>query len=206
MRLGSKSLALAVAGCSCVAASVLAVSEACVVAPPPDVPTTPDRPPRILQDALSPPDGVPLSDWPNLLIIPVQVDSAITQFDYEVFVDYSPDMPVLATPATGFVQQGTVAVSGSLADGGVLTFSVRIQSSAYDLGACHRIEVMVALDFVSIHVPDSRGSDSAEWVYGGSGAPYGCPEYDAGAYQDGFVGTADVSDALPISPESGGDL
>jgi hypothetical protein len=201
MRLEARSLALALAAVACAIAAIVAA--ACIVIPPPDPPMEPLRSPRILHASVVPPEGVPLGDGPWDFTIPVEVDSRIPAFQYEAFVD-EPN----GGGGSGEVSLATVNVSPSALDGGVMLLQVNLdlQQQRYDPGVCHRIEVMVAVNFPQPHFPDNNGSDSIFWLYEGSGAPYGCPTYDAGPYQDGFFPPADASDSLFIIPtESGVD-
>jgi len=62
---------------------------------------------------------------------------------------------------------------------------------------------MVALAFAQLHTPGTPGADTITWQFEGSGAPYGCPAYDAGAYQNGYSAAPDSSNGLPVSPEAG---
>jgi hypothetical protein len=97
-------------------------------------------------------------------------------------------------------------VSGSPAtlDGGVVILTVTLPPEGphpIDLDTCHRVEVLVARQFVN-NLPDPAGADRIAWVYGVPGAPYGC-SYDAG---DGaFAQDGPPIDGLPVPPVDGGD-
>jgi hypothetical protein len=79
---------LLVAGCASVVACGLA-AQACITAPPPDLPVVQSLRPTVLHDAVQPPEG-PLFEWPvdNTFLVPVELDVPNEAFVFAVFVDY----------------------------------------------------------------------------------------------------------------------
>ncbi len=188
-------------GATACLAGAIASSFACITAPPPDLPTPRQHRPTILHSSVVPSPDEVLTQWPadNTFLVPVELEDTNAIFYYDAFVDYDP----YANSKPIFLR---VAVpSATTYDGGITIVSFSL--AAPDSVLCHRIEFLVAHQFnaSSEHTPDSIGGDLVSWLYSAGGGPNGCPLYDAGALQDGaFVGS--VPDALPVVPESGGDL
>jgi hypothetical protein len=187
MKFGLRQSALAAAACVC--AIACAAAQGCIVVPPPDLPPAQVRPPRILHDSVIPLADIPLPIWPlgDTFFVPIEMDDPDPNVrpDYEVFVDSIQllNMPLAPPPVDGRVQ---------------LSFQIVPQTQNIDLGACPTIQARVW----DRHDPLNR-MDSVTWVYGGSGAPYGCPVHDAGAFQDGGFPDDASADILAIPPEGG---
>ncbi len=175
----------------------------CITTPPPDLPDTPARRPNILRDSVVPPADAPLSAWPadDTFIVPVEVGDQ--PFQWDLFIDYDPVGNNGAPSAPYIFPQNQVASDGGVA---IIAFPL---SPPTGTTCPHRIELLVARSFNPSfpHLPDSLGDDSVTWTYAPGGGPGGCPEYDAGALQDGaFPPPSDASlDSLPVGLGSGGD-
>jgi hypothetical protein len=180
-------------GSACLVVGALA-AEACFTAPPPDLPKLTDPRPTILNDAVQPPLGPPLYDWPTEFIVPVQIDIPNEPFSYIVFVDF----PANQVPALPPQMGPTTAPDGGVS---LVTFTL----DPPDTPVCpHRVQFLVAAGFDNVspeHTPDSSGGDIATWFYYPDGRQGGCPAYDAGngAFPDVAV------DGLLVVPEAGGD-
>jgi hypothetical protein len=190
MKFGLRHSALAAAACVCIGAG--AAAQGCVVVPPPDLAPVQVRPPRILHDSVSPPADIPFPSWPpdNVFSVTIEMDDPDPSVGptYQVYVDHSTtqlaNMPPAPRPTDGRVV--------------LLFFPIDPTTQNIDLGVCHTIQTRVQ------DAKDPRaGGDSVTWVYGGSGAPYGCPVHDAGAFQDGAFPNDASADILAIPPEGG---
>jgi hypothetical protein len=174
----------------------LAVTGACITAPPPDLPPLPAHRPTILRGSVVPPPDTPLVQWPvdKTFLVPVELYDPNQTFWYDVFVDYD---PVNNTSPKVYPQP--VVPNAATMDGGVFLVSFGLNAPDDPGPLCHRIEVLVAHEFnkFSPHTPDSVGGDSVSWLYTAGGGPDGCPEYDAGALQGGAFPDA-ATDGLPI--------
>jgi len=178
----------------------IAATVACITAPPPDLPIVPLHRPTILHDNVTPPTDEVLTVWPQQWLVPVEVDDPSDTFWFDVFVD--PD--VNPDPAFGPVQQQP---SPTAMDGGLTVVRFGPLSQP-DPSFCHRVKFEVAHSFsqTSPPIPDSIGGDSVVWFYNPGGGLGGCPEYDAGALQDGAFPPGDAPiDGLPVVPDAGGD-
>ena len=150
--------------------------------------------------------------WPEggLFIVPVEPgDPEHPQdFRWDVFVDYD--------PSTGDIEIIHPSPPPQVVDGGIIDVSFMIPTAQL-LDFCHRVEFLVAHAFNPPpggipngnnrldHTPDSVGGDIVTWLYTGGAPAGGCPEYDAGALQDGEFPPADApSDGLPIVNQDGG--
>jgi hypothetical protein len=192
-----RSICVALAGFACTALAL--GGGACIIAPPPDLPSLAERPPRILHDSVVPPAGLPLPEWPmapNDLLVPLVVDSPDEQYDYRVLVDYTqyPD-PLSPMPPPPPVVDG----------GAILSISIDPEepNRQIDLSGCHQIKVLVAHSFLSDNVtPDSLGGDSVSWPY----YPSAAPPYTCSLVEAGPISLDASAEALPIPPLSeGGD-
>jgi hypothetical protein len=188
------------------------VAAACIIAPPPDLPTQPVERPTILHDAVVPPaDGImtPAQLPENRVmtfLVPVLLDDPNEAFAWEAFVDYDPytnPKPCASEkvePTPGTLDGGTLVVPFQLA------FNDGNPPCNLQAPSCHRIEFIVAYSFSQFHVPDSIGGDSVVWLYNGSGDTSACLAYDASAFGEGGLPMQDAaSDHLPVVPESGSD-
>ena len=195
--------AAAIAAATAVCAAVL--QGACITAPPPDLPQEPQRRPTILHDSVVPSANVPLVEWPpdGQFTVPVELDDSSEAFCWVVFEDYNPYIG-----PSGIVRSKTCGPPPpSAVDGGVVEVSFTLFPSNLDLNFCHTIQFLVAIDFESdSHTPNSIGGDSVTWNYVPGGGP-NCPEYDAGAFQDGAYPTDAPADTRPQTPpDSAGGL
>jgi hypothetical protein len=192
MKFGLRQSALAAAACVCVGAG--AAAQGCIVVPPPDLAPAPVRPPRILHDSVIPLADIPLPIWPpgDTFIVPIEMNDPDPTAPpvYEVFVDPNP----ATTPTALLMPPPPRAVDGWVQ----LPLHIDPLAQNIDLGACHTIQVRVW----DPRDPFQR-MDSVTWVFGGSGAPYGCPVHDAGAFQDGSFPNDASADILAIPPEGG---
>jgi hypothetical protein len=182
---------------------VVVVLCSCVTAPPPDLPAVPVHRPTILHDSVVPRADVPITTWPadNMFTVPVEVDDPSQPFQWDLFIDYNPVGNNGAPSAPTYFPE-----TGHPSDGGVSIVCFPLPPPTGTVTCPHRIELLVARSFNSSfpHLPDKIGGDSVTWTYVPGGGPNGCPEYDAGALQDGafFDGSLD---GLPVGPGSGGD-
>jgi hypothetical protein len=202
--LRSFTLGFAALSCSVFAIGV-ASSTGCFVTPPPELSQPALTAPRILDDAVYPPLGEILATLPTQFIVPVEIDSADESFVWEVYVDYDPcaggSCLGSQAPQVGPTQQ---TASPATADGGV-TIANFPPPSQLDPTTCHRIDFLVAVAFDpgSQHTWDSRGGDIVTWFYNAGGGTNGCPEYDAGALEDGASTQREAgTDALEVVPTS----
>jgi hypothetical protein len=189
MKFGLRQFALAAVACVSVGAG--AAAQGCIVVPPPDLAPAPIRPPRILHDSVIPPADVPFPDWETnkIFSVPIEMNDPDPSVGaiYEVYIDDSTtplqNMPLPPRPSDGRV---------------LLSFPIDPTAQNIDLGACHTIQA---------RVKDAQepgvGADSVTWIYGGSGAPYGCPVHDAGAFQNGKFPDDASPDVLAIPPDGG---
>ena len=192
----------------------------CITTPPPDLPAPPLRRPTILHSSVCPPADVPLVDWPAdaNFIVPVEPGDPEHALDFEwaVFVDYDPSpTPIRSDHGLKLLQQHPMsAVQGGIV---LVDFPLMPPGTPPDLpGLCHRVEFLVAHQFNSpsgtpvadnrlFHTPDSVGGDMVTWQYTAGGLAEGCPEYDAGALQDGAFPPDDApSDGLPVVHQDAG--
>jgi hypothetical protein len=177
-----------VVACSAV---VCAAVQSCITVPPPDLATSPEHPPIIDDDGAVPVEGTTLGAWPATLSIPIELFDADASFEYEVFVDYDPMTTV--APDVGPI---LVRIPPNLVDGGIYLLEVETPAAPLD-GLCHKLEVVVAHAFVSVHTPDSVGGDSIGWWVG----PNGCP---TSWQQDGAFPADAPYDGIQLVPDSGG--
>jgi hypothetical protein len=167
------------------AAGLLAVAVCvrCVAIAPPALPELGPVRPTILHDAVVPPEGVPLVNWPTngTFIVPVEIDGPDESFFYDVFIDYDP-----VTNSGNVIPPQLEEATPDTADGGIVTVMFTIATPP-DPRFCHTVEFLVARSFNrnSLHTPDSLGGDIVTWFYTAGGGPGGCPEYDAGIFQGG---------------------
>jgi hypothetical protein len=159
MRLYVQSLALAIAGCACVAAAVAVTEGGCIVVPPQDLQSPPLRPPRILHDSVMPPENTPLPIWPDLqpLIVPVLVDDPSGNYEYLVFVDRETLMNQVRRQPHPPVIDGMVLLS--------IYIHPTEQFPPIDTNSCHDIRIIVARSFTQQATPESPGGDSVTWKY-----------------------------------------
>jgi hypothetical protein len=201
MRLSVRSIAVVVMGCGCIGAA--AITGACIIAPPPDLPPVTSHRPTILHGSVDPSADLLLRVWPSVFIVPVEFVDTHSSFAWSAFVDWD-----------GASQQPTLIGAyppappePSALDGGVMMLSVTLDPPS-DLSRCHTIEVRVAHDFlretngtIAFHTFDDIGGDNVVWQYVGPAGSNGCLEYsfDSGS-QDAS------SEILPIPvTEAGGN-
>jgi hypothetical protein len=149
---------------------------ACIVAdPPPDIPAPPPHHPTILHGSVVPPTTQVLTDISPAGLsfeVPVELEDPNASFEWNVFVDYDPNLNPL--PKTGRFEAPDLTAF----DAGVrmINFTVKVSDTS-----CHVIELVVALQFSvgSSHTPNQYGGDTATWFVNPSGEPGGCPTYDA---------------------------
>ena len=176
-----------------------ALSGACFTAVPPDLPQLPLQRPTILHSSVVPPDDAILTELPQFgeFLVPVQLNGPSESFEWRVFIDYDP------VDNRSFAAEGQ---GGGAEDGGVFFVSFTLSPTDLDPTLCHTIQFLVGHSFDprGPHTFDSVGGDIVSWIYNAGGGPNGCPEYDAGALQDGAFPDA-PSDGLPVLPtEAGG--
>jgi hypothetical protein len=171
---------------------IAALTLACFVVSPPDVPKSVVHRPTILHDSVQPPADRILTEWPSdgTFVVPVALDDPGQSFQYDLFVDYE------GTNSTPTIEP--TVVQSTLADAGVVLVSFVLDKNAREFGppSCHRIEFIVADAFKadSLHTPDDVGGDSVTWLYNGTGSAFGCPPFDAGGPADaGMPNDADAS-------------
>jgi hypothetical protein len=126
-----------------------------------------------LQESVQPPANQILQSWPPDGSFTVPVELGEPRSDgarWAVFVDYDP-------LGNANQEMGTTIPGSSVVENGIFTvpFTLLLPSPT----SCHRIEFLVAHDFVQPHVPDSIGGDEVTWYY----MPVGlndCFAYDSG--------------------------
>ena len=193
------SIALASGGCVCLAAMAVAASGACVVAPSLNDPPPPARAPLIVHTAVMPAADMVLTQWPDVVIVPVLLGDPSDSYVYSVLVDGHKVFnkgPQQAAP-TAFVD-------------GLLTLQIPVPSNTVDLTQCHGIEVFVGDGFgsdpsgtASYSTFGGAGGDTVWWYYVGEGGPGSCSSY---AVDAGASATDALIDTLIVTPvEGGGD-
>jgi hypothetical protein len=206
----------------CVAGIGIGGAAGCITTPPPDLPAPPPHRPTILHSSVVPPADVPLVDWPtdNTFVVPVEPGDPERPLDFvwDVFIDYDPSpQPIRSDRGLKLFPRGPMS---AVVDGGsvLVYFELAAPGTPPDLpGLCHRVEFLVAHQFnlspngITMadsrlaHTPDSVGGDMVTWQYTAGGLAAGCPEYDAGALQDGAFPPADApSDGLPVVHQDAG--
>lgn len=162
-----------------VAAAGAALAGCLVPDPPGDLPSNPQRPPRILRDSASPPpsDVIGTIGPSSALIVPVEMLDTQRQLAWRLFVDFDPDVSANA------VLDGRVDADQSKST--VRTVSVQI-AGLVDTARCHTFRLVVGFDFQarSPWTPTSPGGDSADWFYRPGGSTAACPGYDAGTFPE----------------------
>ena len=147
-----------------------------------------------------------LTELPSEFVVPIQLDDGDETYQWDLFVDYNPcDLSLGCQPSGPAIFPQTVAPTPGTIDGGISIVDVQLPSTI-DATSCHRIDFLVAHQFNGSlpHIWDSIGGDIVTWFYNAGGGTNGCPDYDAGAFQDGAFPPADAgSDTLPVTPESG---
>ncbi|MGH7270998.1 MAG: hypothetical protein ACREJ3_11260 [Polyangiaceae bacterium] len=181
---------------------------ACVTAPPPDLPVAPKHRPTILHDSLVPPANTPIlqGTWPadDTFLVPIELDDPGESYCFQVFEDYEPY--AAGGQATTPVRQACATPPPSAIDGGItiVSFTLSPSDPPLDLGQCHRVEIVVANTFRSVHTPDAIGGDSVTWIFVPGTGP-GCPVVDAGAFEDGGIPNGDAfAGAVLVTPDSAG--
>ncbi len=189
-------------GCGCAVAAFIG-AQACIVAPPLDLPVVSHRP-IILHDAVQPSADSFLTEWPDPnigFVAPVQFFDPDPVYTWAVFVDYDGTQQ---SPTLLFYPP---ASPPSALDGGVMLLPFKLDpastSPPIDLTQCHRIELRVAHDFLpnaqglrDYHTFDPVGGDSVTWFY----VPSGCSGYDAGFLASPLDAQGD---SLPLVVEGG---
>jgi hypothetical protein len=176
---------LAATGGACVVA-------ACVLAEPPgDLPVDPPQAPRILHENVVPPVTSLLESWPTEFVVPIEALDPSSVVQWHAFVDYDPI--ARGDPVLGELDPDPTNPTD------VRTLFARLAEPA-DLGACHTIEIVVALSFLENHTPGPPGGDSVTWFYAPSGSLDGCSIVDASVDAGPDAGDADAEDG----PREGG--
>jgi hypothetical protein len=204
LRCSGLGLAFAAAAGTCLVGAVVGVSTACLTEPPPELPQQPLIRPTIRRDAVNPPPDQILGQLPTEFVVPIELDSPDEPFQWDVFVDFDP----VSSP-NPVLYPTTVLPTAATVDGGVVLQDFNLTAANLDPSFCHRIEFLVAHAFnaASAHTWDSVGGDLVSWVYNPGSNQAGCPVYDAGSLEDGAFPPADAPiDALPVVPDSAGDL
>ena len=170
--------------------TAMAMTFACIVAPPPEPPRLQPCRPLIDTTSVQPPAGV-LTDWPNrFFTVPVEAQSCdpTDGFVYNVFVDF----PTNPNPFVSGVRTGYPLGGGA--------YPVQFDLHQPDDQGCHVIEFVAAHAFSmsAPHVPDSIGESTVTWLFSTSGGVNGCPSFDAG---DGSFPSDGASDTLPFVPD-----
>ncbi len=161
---------------------------ACILAdPPPELPKPPSRRPTIVAGSVFPPSNQPLLDLPIEFRVPVEVPDPTKPYEWRVFVDFDP------LQNTDSEQSGSGGGTSDSPDLDVVRFSVNRERL---LGACHRIEFVVALRFDGARSADPSGSDSITWFYAPPGTNLaGCTPYEGGVGDDAAFPDAGAPDA-----------
>jgi hypothetical protein len=199
MRLGARSVALAVAGVAFAIASV--AGGACIVVPPPALPNQPPRPPLILRNTANPSLNPPLLDLPtggfSVAVDPENPDDPSAPPSFLVFID--PDSS--GSAPLDLPRQGQPPDDAGLS---LVSFTVFPQNlnTPLEAGVCHRVQLLVARSFAGFLAQDPPGGDSVVWYYPGSAAPYGCVP----SLLDGAAPPSDATDGPFTPPSDGGGL
>ena len=152
---------------------------ACLLADPPrELAVPPVRRPSILHASVEPATTRPLVELPPRFRVPVVVSDPTKPFQWQLYVDFAPSSSSADFP----IQSGTVGGTPDSPDIQDVEFKLSPEELA---GPCHRIELLVANEFQSPRVADSRGADLVTWFYTPSGSLAGCSDYDGGPGADG---------------------
>jgi hypothetical protein len=168
-----------------IGSAVVVLQDACVIASPSgDLPRLPDSRPTIVHSSLVPTTSAVLTHFPSTFSVPVELSDPTVDFVYAAFIDYNPltgeglvDVPRDSLFTAANAEPGRTGL--------IRTIKVNIPAPS-DLGACHRIEIIVALrlnrrDPKNAHTPEEPpGGDIATWFYNPNGDLGGCPSLDAG--------------------------
>jgi hypothetical protein len=170
---------------------------ACVLADPPaSLPVTPIEAPQIEHELVVPPATDILRAWPPEFIVPVHADTSAS-VPWRAFLDYDPLSPSTAS-------QNGILDPAEADDAGLRVLRAHIPPPA-DLGACHTLEVLVALSFDG-HAVTGVGGDSATWFYSPSGSLDGCSVYDAGPPDGGDGGDGGGDAGVPVEASADASL
>lgn len=202
MRLEARSVALAIAAVACAIACI--VGAACIIAPPPELPKGPERPPRILRSSARPAPDAPMIQWPQEFVVsvdPENPDNPSAPPSYYVYVD--PNDPDPMRGPLNLPGQGQSPNDAGLS---LIEFTINPQdpNRPIDTSSCHHIELVVARSFTNF-LADPPGPDILIWTYGGPNAPY-APYGCAWSPLDGQAPPSDAADGPFIPPSDGGGV
>lgn len=172
---------------ACAIAVAIGATSACLTDPPPDLPLD-TRPPAIDHNAVTPPEGTPITGLPPDFELWVSVADPTQACQWSVYDSDSNQAILPCTPCS----------SGTMKNGKILiTFDV--SGAVFNPALCHHIVFTVGGAFADQQCR-SGGSDVASWYYQPPNAS--CVSYDAAALGDGAFPEGGA-DALPVVPEGG---
>jgi hypothetical protein len=159
------------AGATC--AFAVFAPNACITAPPADLPEVPQIGPIILQGSVQPSPSQYLTELPLEFCVPVRVFN--TDVTWVIYVDF---VPSVGAPSIRSPKNATKTFDGGIE---FISFTLTQDQVSGGPGSCHTIQVIVADQYqAALHQPMSTlGADSVTWFYSPNG-PGVCDQLDGG--------------------------